>query len=278
MAPVMAHTIPFIKMHGLGNDFIIIDERAQRYNLNEAQIAFLCDRKRGIGADQIMCIQKSERADAYMDMYNSDGRPLRACGNGTRSIAWLMAEELGRKDIVLESVVGLLKAKVESKDAVTVNMGKGRTGWQDIPLTEERDTMNLDLGIDGIPPVICSNIGNAHAVLFVNDVKNYDLEALGPKVEYHPLFTDRANFELIQILEETKIRMRVWERGAGVTLACGSGACGSVIAGCVKGHLPRNKDIEVILDGGTLVIRFDDQDEVHMTGEANLVYEGVITL
>lgn len=270
--------IPFIKMHGLGNDFIILDEREKSYGLSEKQIIFLCDRKYGIGADQVMCIQSKKGYDAYLDMYNSDGKPLRACGNGTRSIAWLLSQELKKPDIKMCSIVGDLPATVHDNGLVTANMGIGRVGWQDIPLKEERDTLNLDLGIDGIPAVVCSNIGNAHAVLFVNDVSNYDLEKLGPIVEHHPIFEDRANFELIQILSPAKIRMRVWERGAGVTNACGSGACGSVIAGCHKGHLPRNEDIQVILDGGTLFIKYDDAGNTFMTGDANFVYEGVFTL
>lgn len=216
----------FIKMHGLGNDFVILDSRRGELMPTESQYRALANRKRGIGCDQIIVLAPpvSSGADLFMHMVNADGSLVRACGNATRCVTRLLFEENGKTEGVIETVAGLLKVWKDN-DGYGVDFGPPRLEAAAIPLARAMDTLNVDLGPDAPVPACCVNVGNPHAVMFVPDVAAIDLGLVGPRLEHHPVFPDRCNIEFVQVMSRTVLRMRVWERGAGITEACGSGAC-----------------------------------------------------
>lgn len=266
----------FIKMHGLGNDFAIFDGRAQKPDFTLAQIRALGDRRRGIGFDQMVIIDppKSPGTDAFLRIFNADGGEVGACGNATRCIAKLLIAELKKPEVVLETKAARLKAKM-SGDKVTVDMGIVNLEWQQIPLSREENTLYLVLSVGGLKQPVAVNVGNPHAVFFVENAAAIDLETLGPKIEHDPLFPERTNVEVAQVLSPTKIRMRVWERGVGITQACGTGACAAAVAGVRRGLTERKVVVE--LDGGELEIEWRESDgHVLMTGDVAEVYRGGI--
>lgn len=261
----------FTKMHGLGNDFPIIDCRDGQHILPREEVKALADRKRGIGFDQAIHIlsPKSDEADVFLDMYNADGSDLEACGNGTRCAARYFMDEAKRDECVIETVAGLLRCVRAENDMITADMGEPKLEWQDIPLSQECDTLHLPL--DGDPVAV--NIGNPHCVFFVDDAENVGLESLGPKFENDPLFPNRTNVEFVQVLSKSHIRMRVWERGAGVTEACGSGACAVTVA-AIRRDLTDRK-VKITLDGGDLFMEWRERDNhILMTGPATYVFKG----
>ncbi len=271
--------LSFKKMQGLGNDFVIIDQRDGAPSLDAAQVIEIADRKRGVGCDQVIHIKlpQSAGADIFLDMYNMDGSPLEACGNGTRCVARLLMDEQGRDDCVIETVAGLLACRAAANDMVTVDMGAPKLGWQDIPLSEERDTLHLGVMSGELTDPVAVNMGNPHTVFFVDNAELVDVEGLGMQVERHVLFPERTNVEFAQVLADDKLRVRVWERGTGVTLACGSGACAVIVAAVRRGLAGRKA--EVILDGGSLFLEWREQDDhVLMTGPAAYVFEGRIAI
>jgi diaminopimelate epimerase len=265
----------FVKMHGLGNDFVIFDGRAQPFGIPKSTMIALADRKRGIGYDQlaIMLTPRSPSADVYLDMYNADGSELRACGNVMRCVGHLLFEELGRTQVVIETVAGLLPVHADGKGMIAVDFGPPRFGSKNIPLAKEMpDTLHVPLSLGSLKDPACVNMGNPHAVFFVSDAENIPLKEWGPKLETDPLFPDRCNIEVAQIMAPDHIRMRVWERGAGITLACGSGACATLVAAARRKLSKRRATIT--MDGGDAVVEWRDDDHVILIGPAALVYRG----
>lgn len=257
--------ISFRKMHGLGNDFVIVDARESTgqagFRPDAAQLVAMADRHTGIGCDQFAFLRESDRADIFADMYNADGSSLRACGNATRCIAALLMDETGRDEVTVETVAGVLACTKAGGGLVTVDMGEPSFDWQAIPLAREADTLRLPLALGEGAAV---NMGNPHVVFFVEDVEAVDLAALGPQVEHDALFPDRVNVEVIEVKAPDHLRMRVWERGTGITMACGTGACASLVAAARKGLSGRRARIE--LDGGMLEIEWRGDNHVLMTG------------
>ena len=272
--------LPFYKMHGLGNDFIVLDGRNNQVLPDPQQMRYLADRHKGVGCDQIMVMRPSKQEDTIrLDMFNSDGSPAGACGNGTRCVARLVMDQVGCDEIGIETVAGHLRGwRAEtSSDVISVDMGPVSLDWQDIPTRRAMDTMSVDLGFAELGAATLVSIGNPHAVFFVDDVEAIDLNHWGPLAERHNLFSDRANIEIVQIYDRKTIRMRVWERGAGVTLACGSGACASAVASACRGLT--DNEVTLHLDGGALQIMWRRCTDGHvvMTGPATYVAEGVIS-
>jgi diaminopimelate epimerase len=269
-------TIPFLKMHGLGNDFVVIDARSSNLSLTEAQVRAIADRRTGVGFDQFIVIHppKTPGATAFMHIRNPDGSEAGACGNATRCVAHLLMEETGRGEAVVETISGLLPAKSASGGLVTVDMGPARLDWRDIPLAGPADTLQLDVTAGPWSGPVAVSMGNPHIVFFVDDVDAVPLEQIGPVLEHHPAFPQRANIEFVQVLSRTQVRMRVWERSAGITRACGSGACAVQVAAVRRGLVERQA--EVILDGGNLTIEWRDDGHVLMTGPVALSFTGVL--
>ncbi len=268
--------LPFTKMHGLGNDFVVIDARSRPFGLGDDQKRRIADRRRGIGCDQLIVLERSRRADVFMRIYNPDGSEAGACGNATRCVAGRLMAEGGVERIVVETISGLLETRAADRGEITVDMGEVRTDWRAIPLARECDTLHLPLTLGVLQDPVGVNVGNPHAVFFIDDVSAIDLEAVGPQLEQAPLFPQRANIEFVQVLAPGRLRMRVWERGAGVTQACGSGACASLVAAARRGLTGRKAD--VVLDGGTLAIEWLANDHVLMTGGWTTSFQGEIEL
>lgn len=263
----------FRKMHGLGNDFVIIDCRETGVMPPKAQMAAITDRKRGVGCDQMIPILPAQdpKADAFMRIINSpDAREAQACGNATRCVADILMKEKGSDAAVIQTVAGFLYCSKEKDGKITVDTGVPKTGWRDIPLSKECDTLHLPLG-----DAVGVNIGNPHAVFFVEDVESFPVHEQGPQYENDPLFPEKANIEFVRVLDRQHIRMRVWERDSGETEACGSGACAAVVAAVRRGLADRK--CEVILNGGILGFHWRESDgHLLMTGPATCVFEGVI--
>ena len=217
----------FIKMHGLGNDFVVLDRRANGMIPDAAAARAIADRHRGVGCDQIIVIGASETgvADVALRFLNSDGSESAACGNGTRCVAALLMDEAGTDHLAIETAAGLLDADKGHDGLVTVDMGPARLDWKEIPLAQACDTLHLGIAEGPLSDPVAVNMGNPHAVFFVDDAEAIPLETLGPKLEHHALYPERANIQVVQVLSRTRIRQRTWERGAGITLASGSGAC-----------------------------------------------------
>ncbi|MEO0391770.1 MAG: diaminopimelate epimerase [Pseudomonadota bacterium] len=270
----------FRKMHGLGNDFVIIDGRgldAVAAGLTTDAIRMIADRRRGLGCDQLIVIETSDKpeASAFVRILNNDGSEAEACGNATRCVADLLMDEAGSEGITLETIVGLLAAERHADGLITVDMGAPKLDWQSIPLSEEVDTEHLPLAVGPLHHGVAVNMGNPHAVHFVPDMDAVPLDRLGPVLENDALFPAKANIEAAQIIDRQTIRMRVWERAVGITQACGSAACATIVA-AVKRDLTDRK-VDMILDGGTLTLEWRESDDhVMMTGPVAYVAEGVI--
>lgn len=266
--------LAFRKMHGLGNDFVVLDARARPIALAPADAVALADRHTGIGADTIVVIEPARdgRSDIFVRFRNSDGGEIGTCGNATRCVASLLFAESRRDRVRIETADGLLEAwRVEG--GVAVDMGKPRLDWREIPLAEPVDTLHLPIAGPLADPVGVS-MGNPHAVFFVDDPETVDLAELGPAIEHAPLFPEGVNVEVAAVETRSRIRMRVWERGAGITLACGSGACATLVAAARRGLSDRKATLA--LDGGDLTIEWRDDDRVIMTGPAATSFVGEI--
>ena len=248
--------IPFIKMQGLGNDFVIIDCRQASFSFLSADIQKICDRHFGIGCDQFITIEPSSKADIFVRFYNSDGSESGACGNGTRCVA-LLCEASS-----IETTSGILDIEI-LQDCVQVNMGTPK---------EFMSEFILD-GMEELPNPAIVNVGNPHCVFFINELDKMNIETLGKNVEHHPAFPDRTNVEFVEIYDRKSLRLITWERGSGRTLACGSGACAAAFAAYKKGLC--YNDINVDLDGGRLSIRIGESDTIFMTGPGKKVFEGI---
>jgi diaminopimelate epimerase len=270
------------KMNGLGNDFAVLDLRARPRGFSEEDIRRIANREHGVGCDQVIAMEPSPGGgDAFMRIWNRDGGEVEACGNAMRCVASVLAAEAGRADVRIETAAGMLGGHVNADGSVTVDMGVPRFGWQDIPLAEEfHDTRMIELQVGPIDdPVLHSpsvvNVGNPHCIFWVDDVDAHDLAAIGPVLEHHPLFPERANISLAQLTGPDALTLKVWERGAGLTRACGTAAC----AAAVSAHRKRltGRRVTVTLPGGPLLIEWRERDDhVLMTGPSELEYEGVL--
>ena len=251
-------TLTFRKMHGAGNDFVILDARGAAPVTTPELARALGDRHRGVGFDQLAELRDDPEADFALDFWNADGTTAGACGNATRCVAWLVMQETGRDRLTIRTERGLLTA-VTTNGRVWVNMGQPVTDWQAIPLSGPRDILHLPLAGDPVG----LGMGNPHCVFITRDAEAVALEEQGSSVEHDPLFPARTNVEFISLLGEDHLRMRVWERGTGVTLACGSGACAAAVASAMRGLTGRRVVLD--LDGGTLEVDWRD-DGVWLTG------------
>src|SRR5438105_3205223 len=270
--------VRFRKMHGLGNDFVVLDRRRHSIAVDAAAARALADRHTGIGCDQLILLDRPRDPSArlFMRILNADGSEAEACGNASRCIARLVADETGDRRVTIETAAGLLATELLPDRSVAVDMGPARTGWRDIPLAREMETDRVDLTLGPLAEPVCTNVGNPHATFFVADAEAIDLAALGPRLEHDALFPERANIGVAAVLDRGRIRFRVWERGAGITRACGTGACAALVAAHRRGLTGRQAI--VVLDGGTLDIRWRDDGHVIMTGPAALAFEGVVDI
>ena len=260
--------IKAFKMDGLGNDFVIIDQRNQNFNLNKDQIIKICDRN-FIGCDQLILINKNKEIDADVKFYNSDGSASGACGNGTRCVADLLSKESGKKEITLLTASGSLKSKILGNNLVETEIGIPKVNWQEIPLSKQLDTQDLKIEIidrNGVKHIggTAINVGNPHVIFFVNDIEVFDLQTFGPKIENHPLFPEKCNVTLAKVLNKNMIKVKVWERGAGLTKACGTAACATAVAANINNLVEKTTDIEFAL--GNLTISIDERNSIHMKG------------
>ncbi len=262
--------ITFLKMHGLGNDFVVLDGRRDAIPLDADLARRLGDRHRGIGFDQLVLIEASDRADVGLRFFNADGSEAGACGNASRCVAALVGRERDRRRISLATRGGVLETRLLDDGRIAVDMPAPRLDWRDVPLAGPADTLALDLGVAGLPPAVALSMGNPHAVLFVDDV---DLvERRGAALERHAIFPERANIGFARVLGPERLRLRVFERGAGLTLACGSGACAALVAAVRRGLVAGRAVLE--LDGGELEIAWPGEGPVSMTGPYAISFSG----
>ena len=262
--------VPFLKMHGLGNDFVIIDARETESPITSQVAKAIGDRHFGVGYDQLVVMTNSQKADVELIFWNSDGSLSDACGNASRCVARLIMDENNSEEITLKTGSGVLLARKGSNGFISVNMGHPQLDWDLIPLKEKVDL--LELPIEGRPAAV--GMGNPHCVFVVDDVNLVELVSWGSKIETHELFPKKTNVEFIQIIDQKNIRQRTFERGAGETLACGSGACAVTVAAHLKGLTERN--VNIYLDGGQLSIDWLE-DGIWMTGPTSFVFKGILS-
>ena len=260
--------IKAFKMDGLGNDFVIIDQRSINHNLNKDQIIKICDRD-FIGCDQLIFIEKNEEKDARLEFYNSDGSISGACGNGTRCVADLLSKENNDKQITLWTSSGSLKSKILGNNLVETEIGVPKTNWNEIPLNKDLDTKNLNIKIVDKNNIehfggTCVNVGNPHVIFFVDNLEDFDLNKIGPEIENHKYFPEKCNVTLAKVINKNLIKVKVWERGAGLTKACGTAACATAVAGIINGFTDKKINIEFAL--GKLSILIDQNNSIHMKG------------
>ena len=271
---------PFLKMHGAGNDFVVLDLRQASWRVDPGLARALANRRTGVGCDQVISLEPTERGDVFMRIHNPDGSEAQACGNATRCIASLIFAENGQNSAVIETVAGLLQSRMTDDGWIEVDMGPAYLDWRDIPLAHEMDTLSLDLSLEPaagprLAEPCAVGMGNPHAVFFVDDMDAIDIPAVGPILEHHALFPERANIGFVQMTGADAFRLRVWERGAGLTLACGSGACAALVAAHRRGKCGRRA--RLTLDGGALVIEWRAEDgHVLMSGPVATSYAGVL--
>jgi diaminopimelate epimerase len=270
---------PFVKMHGLGNDFVVLDARGAAFELTPARRRAIADRRLGVGCDQLIVLETpTERdADVFMRIYNPDGGEAGACGNATRCVASVLMDERKTDHVTVQTIAGLLESQKTGMGSnglpvISVDMGPARLDWREIPVREACDTNHMPVGLGPLQDPVGTNMGNPHATFFVADAAAIPLSELGPKLEHDRFFPERANIGVAELLGEDKLRLRVWERGAGVTLACGSGACAALVAASRRGLVRRHA--EVIVDGGTLAIEWLRDGHVMMTGGIALAFKG----
>src|SRR5262245_29739696 len=264
----------YFKMNGCGNDFVIIDARSRgSLPLSQKQARDIADRESGLGCDQVIAVERSIRGDAYMRIWNASGGEVEACGNATRCVAWLLMEEGGGASRRIETPAGMLYAERAGDKIITVDMGSPLLRWEEIPLARPMETDRLQFAAGGYEAPGAVNMGNPHVVFFVGDVTAVPIDTLGPKVERDPMFPEGVNAGFAEVRSPDQIRLRVWERGVGVTKACGTGACAAAVAAHRQGRAKRK--VEVLADGGSLEIEWRaGDDRVLMTGPIELESTG----
>jgi len=269
----IAAPLPFRKMHGLGNDFVVLDARARPLALSDTQLRRIADRHIGVGCDQLIIVHppRVAEADAFMEIRNADGDEVEACGNASRCVAKLLIAETGRERVTIQTVAGLLQGR-KAAEGFAIDMGEARTNWQAIPLAHACDTLAVPLEREDVPAPVATNIGNPHATFFVDEVGA--LADLGPGLEHHPIFPARANIGFAGLVAPDRLRLRVWERGVGITRACGSAACAAVVASARRGLTGRR--VQIDMDGGRLFTEWLANGHVLMTGAATEVYRGTL--
>ena len=273
-------TRPFLKMNGLGNDFVVVEAAKAAFDPNEDQIRAWSNRATGIGFDQLISITKDGPGDPLVRFWNADGEEVGACGNGSRCVGWLLMKASGLDQANFRTAERALSATKAGENLISVDMGEPRLAWNEIPLAEDMDTRGIELQVGPIDnPRLhtpgCVSMGNPHVVFFVNDIDDVDVERDGSLIEHHPLFPEAVNVGFAQVKARDRIRLRVWERGAGLTKACGTGACAALVACARRGLTDRVATLE--LDGGELTIEWRDSDNhVIMTGPAMLDYAGTL--
>jgi diaminopimelate epimerase len=274
---------PFIKMQGLRNDFIIVDGRQDPYRPSAQEIVRICDRREGVGGDELVVVDpprtESEVADvgAFVRIFNPDGREVEACGNATRCVGWLLLQESGREVVVIDTIGGRLRCRQAGAKCVAVEMGKLRTAWQDIPLAREMDTLHLEIGAGPLQDPVGMNIGNPHAVFFVDDLNTVDLAAYGPQLQKHPLFPQEANIGAAQLIDSKTLKLSVWERPGTLTTACGTGACVAVGAAHRRG-LTKAKRMTVKMPAGSVEIELQADNSVIMIGPVETCFSGYLPI
>jgi diaminopimelate epimerase len=268
-------TLPFIKMHGAGNDFVIFDARETKLNFTPDQLEAIAARRTGVGCDQIIVMEPSKKGDVFMRIFNADSTQVDACGNATRCVGWLVMEETRQEDVIVETNAGLLHCSRAGLKKVRVNMGEPKFGWEQIPLAEEMDTLSLPIEEGGLSEPVAVSMGNPHMVFTVKDVLGTPVEELGPRLEHHPLFPKKANVSFAQVLSDDRVKLRVWERGSGETLACGTAACATLVGLTRRGILKGKASIQ--LPGGELEVEWDEKaNRVWMTGPVAASFIGVL--
>jgi diaminopimelate epimerase len=271
---------PFLKMNGLGNDFVVVEAREGAFTPGPAEVRAIADRAHGVGCDQLIAIEASTKAEAFVRFWNADGGEVDACGNGARCVAWLLMQASGRDEALLETGAGLISASRSEGGLVTVDLGEPGLGWRDIPLAEAMDTRGIELQVGPIDhPVLhtpgCVSMGNPHVVFFVRDVTTAPVAEVGSLIENHPLFPERTNVGFAEIKARDRIGLRVWERGVGETRACGTGACAALVAASRRELSGRAATVE--LTGGPLHIAWRESDEhVLMTGPTAVDFSGTL--
>ncbi len=268
---------PFLKMNGLGNDFVVVEARSAPFSPSAEDVRRLANRETGVGFDQLIAIDRgADGADATVRFWNADGEEVSACGNGTRCVGWLLMQAEGKDRVELDTKAGRLIATKADERLVTVDMGEPRLAWAQIPLDQEQDTAALDFKLTDEPalqtPPGCVSMGNPHVVFFVDDIATAPITTAGPAIEKHPLFPEQVNVGFAQILGRDRIRLRVWERGAGLTKACGTGACAALVAAARRDLTDRTA--VVVVDGGELLIEWRADGHVLMTGPAAVDFAG----
>jgi diaminopimelate epimerase len=274
---------PFLKMHGLRNDFIIIDARHTPFNPSVVEIKRICDRREGVGGDELLIVEPPSSSDtekdiaAFVRIINPDGRDAEACGNASRCIGWLLMKERGLESVSFRTLGGRLRCRLKGEKKVSVGMGQLRTEWHEIPLSKEMDSLHLDIGTGPLQDPVAMNIGNPHAVFFVDDFDQIDLEFYGAKLQHHNLFPQEANIGVAQMIDSRTMKLAVWERPGALTTACGSGACAAVGAALRRGLTDQRK-VEVIMPAGSMEIEIDENNEATMTGPVETCYTGYLPL
>ncbi|MEO1191127.1 MAG: diaminopimelate epimerase [Pseudomonadota bacterium] len=268
--------LAFRKMHGLGNDFVVIDARETPVEISAAAAARIADRRRGVGFDQLIVMEapRDPATAAFVRFLNADGSEVGACGNGSRCIAWLLAEELQTDRLEIETQAGRLACWREADGRMTVDLGPAMTDWAEIPLARAMDTLSLPLSRGPLSNPAALSVGNPHATFFVEDAEAIALDRWGPVLEVDPLFPERANIAVASLMAADEIRVRVWERGVGITQACGTGASAAAVNAARRGLTGRR--VSVVLDGGTLSIAWMDNGHVAMTGPIATAFSGLL--
>jgi len=272
--------IKAFKMDGLGNDFVIIDNRQKVTDLSKEQIIKICDRN-FIGCDQLILIEKDNTSDACLKFFNSDGGESGACGNGTRCIAHLISKEKNNKNIILTTLSGILKSKILGNNLVTTEIGNAKIKWNEIPLSDQSNTKNLNIKIKDINENEHSggtaiNVGNPHVIFFVSEIDDFDISKIGPQIENHKMFPEKCNVTIAKVINKNLIKVKVWERGAGLTKACGTAACATAFAGFLNNLTNNNTEIE--FRSGKLSIFIDEKNSIHMKGPVSDIKEISIKL
>ena len=271
--------LPFLKMHGLGNDFVVLDARVAALDLSPERRRAIADRRLGVGCDQLIVLEQPTDADAdvFMRIFNPDGGEAGACGNATRCVASVVMDERKTDQVTVQTISGLLESQKAGMGAnglpvISVDMGPARLDWREIPVREACDTNHMPVGLGPLQDAVGTSMGNPHATFFVDDLDAIPILEVGPKLEHDRFFPERANIGVAQLVGENRLRLRVWERGAGLTLACGSGACAAGVAAARRGLTGRKVDI--VMEHGTLGIEWLHDGHVMMTGGISLAYQG----